>query len=360
MSTTRRSRGRRPILKTKSRARAVADSERTRTSDRVVVFKAPVVRIGCLIAPSRKANQTPKGLTYEQGEAAVQAIDENVSEFNRAMRDAIVRTIKSPKISGRILPKPPLGIKLRPATRAPNLGVVYDFEEIIFELDGFLILARACVTVCVESEGMLGVADNKNYSKFWTRFILCGRSKDSDNVSVTAQELAAFDRHCRGIGEETFKLLESPYETVIRKVTRQLNAKIDFREKFVAVAAEADKDDFHLLYSAVDRHTPFRELAEHNETAQQLQVLAEHYFADPTSKNAMIPGIDKSVKLISYENTALYRGLFLRKLEPTMVTYIGVGREPRGADQLRGAHEYSKTPANVVTAGLIGAVASRF
>ena len=332
----------------------------------------PVVREGWLVSASAPDGADTSILNYLQGKRALELFDAQSNNIDSILREAADYAIKSIDPNGRVYRNAPKPYSLQPAGRNPALGAVYDFSEFAFQVGEALVLARACITVCVSETGpdhKPPVNSQRRMSKFWVRFVMAefesARGEPRYAVNLPNEVLARFYDQCATIGEAVMSALVKPYQKVLREVvTGASKIKVTTHERLSVFAVSTQSSDFTRLFQAAQTgHRLTRQLAG-NSVAWRLALLAHLMLqeggAAPSEDELVETLKDDKIDFILYDDPQGRRGLFLARFDSHRARFVGLARAPSGADADLPPTRPSHTSACAVTGSLISEYGARF
>lgn len=334
----------------------------------------PVVRRGTLVRAGNSKTKEACALNFEQGEAALKLIEKRKDEFQAA----IVEAIRASAAEQGLTYEDYQTGGLTPADRNRALGAIYDFSEFAFRLNGAVVVARACVTLCV-----LTAADADGHrargelplSKFWIRFILATHPEsprpDRLAIDLDLSVLKVFDERCTLFSNRAMAAIAPLYGKVVEEVVGyEIDLDIESRGAFAVLALGTMYGDFPEVFQAARAGEPMAEMLQRDEMASAkllanmaLSTLTEAEVQPDLQEVDLAAVLGKDAGLVLYEDMDAYTGLFVAHYGEGLARFVGLTRMPKAAEKefdlktLGKVHGYS---SNQVSGGLIQQYALSF
>jgi len=340
----------------------------------------PVARRGCLVRTADKRTDEQKTLSLADGEVALKLIAARAAGFLEAIKFGIEEGAAQ---LGVRLEWPEADDKrlrgLSPARRSRAQGPIYDFDEFAFFLDGALIIARGCVTLCVSSHKKDSTDKIKPfYSKFWMRFILATHpeslAEDQRALDLSAKVLSEFDERCGVLSSPVMSAIAKLYAEAVTAATGvEVYVDPTGNGSFSILAVGASTNDFTELFEATNSGERLSDEMKKDGAISAVQLVELAFCVFKIEQPDRFGEVDLRAQLGEDCDLVIYdddvdakRGVFISKIQNKEARFVGLTRIPlRSGQNAKSASKVAfgqlhEASANVVSGGLVTQYASRF
>lgn len=328
---------------------------------------APVIRIGRLVrAAYQQDDDEPVTLSSKEAEEAIELLKARAGRI-----EAVVRKFISQSVKGARVEKCALTEGLRQAGPSTALGPIFDFSDMRLIVDGFVLIGRLCLTVCVAPKPLPEGAD-RSHSKFWLR-LRVESGPNGTNVLAPADINKLVDVANR-ISKAAFYAMKPPYEKIV-SIIADRPVTITLQETISIFMANADDGlSFDKLFSDVRAGRSFAESARKPGNAAR-ELLGAAVAVFPAVKkckgrsnlSSELKRLDGDLGYFGFEDVGGYRGVVVAKYLDNLASFVGFAKGPqvvptegRPTAPNTGEKPRLENAANRVSAKIIGEMASRF
>lgn len=335
----------------------------------------PVARVGQLVRAAYVQDDSPVTLSGKDADKALDILQDEAARIEAAIAAAIG------KLDGAEVEKPEPGPEFRRAGRSFALGPIFDFSDMRISIDGFVLIYRFCVTVCVAAKKSLPADSDRSHSKFWLRLRI--ERGPSGVAALTADEMHAFADLARRVSKAGFRALKAPYRAIISTIADGA-VSIGLQQTisvFIANAGEdgsfetlfADDGSFETLFSDADAPGSGADAATPPSSAAR-ELLSATLAVLPEKKKCLkkkdfaqeLKKLGNKLEYFNYEDIAGYRGVVVARLLGDHASLVGIAKGPQvvAPEAARsgnaGAAAKIENPANRISGSIIAELASRF
>lgn len=324
-----------------------------------VSVPGPVARVGQLVRAAY-GNGGAVALTWREADAALDALEVQSSKIEEGIAEAVR------ELDGAQVEKPLPTSEFRQAGRSFAMGPIYDFSDVRIRIDGFSLIGRYCVTICVAPKALPGGSD-RSHSKFWLRLRV--ERGPGGTAALSRDDMHAFARLANRVSEAGFRALRLPYEEIVSKVAKG-PVSISLQETISVFIANAGEDEpFETLFSDMDSGDSSDSMPRASGSAARklldaaVAVLPEKNKCPKKKQSAAqeLKSLGDDLEYFNYENVSGYRGVVVARWMSDHANLVGIAKGPQlvATARARSAGK-SENPANRVSASIIVELASRF